>query len=745
LSTSPIPDGNILGRLRAHAETTPDRPAYRFLRDEAGSDSFTFGQLDRRVRGLAAWLREYATPGDRAMLLYPPGLEFIEAFLACLAVGIVPAPAYPPRKNRNAERLRAIADDARIRLILTTRQVLPKVETSELGKVNGLISLVTDGIEVEADANRPLPNIAGETVAFLQYTSGSTGTPRGVIITHDNLTSNERAIQAAFGHTGESVCVNWLPAFHDMGLIGNILQPLYVGFLSVLLSPASFLREPVRWLQSITEYRATTAGAPNFGYDHCVRSISEEQKRGLDLGSWAIAYNGAEPVRAKTLDRFANAFASCGFRPKAFFPCYGLAEATLFVSGGPAEQAPNSLSLCGEALANHRLLPIPVNRPDSRTLVGCGQLAGGTRVAIVDPENCSQCPPGHVGEVWVASLSVAQGYLNRPEETPDTFQARLVGTDDKTFLRTGDLGFLLDGELYITGRLKEMIIIQGRNLYPQDIESAVENVVPFVKANTCAAFSIEMDGEELIAIVAEADRPLVQKAQAAKKESGAKESGRPNDSNSAAKELDDLVGQVRQAVSEEFEVPVHAVAFVRPGTFPRTSSGKVQRGACRAGLLGGELDLVHLWQASKVIGVPQHLAWKMRPSSHNAQPVAVGTRDLRQLIHGTIIQWLQSNGDAGVHSIDHDASFPSLGIVSVGAMAIAVELEKILGKEIDLDVFAEHYTINRLAQHLASVSEVKSLEENHRGIAKILRGAAPRPGNRGADSPLVRGPHRPDA
>jgi acyl-CoA synthetase (AMP-forming)/AMP-acid ligase II len=564
-------DETILDRLRSHAKHQPERLVYRFLRDDGGSDTLTFGQLDRRVRGLAPRLREFAAPGDRALLLYPPGLEFIEAFLACLAAGVIAVPAYPPRRNRKADRLRAITDDARPRLILTTRQVLPTLEASELADIQDAVRLATD--DVETDDNGPSLSVSADAVAFLQYTSGSTGSPRGVVVSHANLMANEAAIQAAFRHTPDDVVVGWLPAFHDMGLIGNVLQPLYVGFPAILLSPTSFLTQPVRWLRAITEYRATTSGAPDFAYDHCVRAVTEEQKRGLDLRSWTIAYNGAEPVRAETLDRFVAAFAPCGFRPEAFFPCYGLAEATLFVSGGP----PGKLS-------RHRVEPaaleagqvVAVNPPHGRCLVASGRPGEWTKVVVVDPATREPVPDGEVGHLWVLSPSVAAGYWNRPDETARVFGNRLA-SGEGPFLDTGDLGFLDGGEVYVTGRSKDLIIIAGRNIYPQDVEAAVERVLPFLKANSCAAFSVEAEGKDQLAVVVEADRTLVRSAQ-------------------PTGELPAAVVRVRQSVLRECEVRVSRVAFVRPGTFPRTSSGKVQRRACRDGLRDGTLEVIHSWQ-----------------------------------------------------------------------------------------------------------------------------------------------------
>lgn len=575
MTTTPT-DLTILDRLRFHAQATPDRMAYRFLHDSGRSDTLTFGQLDVRARVLAACLRGHASPGDRALLLYPPGLEFVEAFLACLAAGVVAVPAYPPRRNRKSERLRAIADDARPRLVLTTRQTLPVVEASELGALDGLACLATDELRAADGQGDRAEAVAPDQVAFLQYTSGSTGTPRGVVVTHANVMANEAAIQAAFRQTQADVVVSWLPTFHDMGLIGTVLQPLYVGYSAVFMPPATFLREPVRWLRAISEFRGTTAGAPNFAYDHCVQCVSEEQKQGLDLSCWAVAYNGSEPVRAETLDRFEAAFAGCGFRPEAFFPCYGLAEATLFVSGGPPGRQPRRRRL--DAAALEAGAAQAVSPPGGRVLVGCGRAGVGTVVVAVDPATRTPVPEGKVGELWVSSPGVAAGYWAPAGEASTVFGNHLA-CGEGPFLSTGDLGFLADGEVYVTGRSKDLIVVRGRNVYPQDVEAEVERSVGFVRSGGCAAFPLETPFGEGLGLAIEADRQVMRLAE--------------DDPG----ELRRLADKISASVVRGFDVRLSAFVVVRPGALPRTSSGKVMRFACREGVRGGTLDAIYCWRA----------------------------------------------------------------------------------------------------------------------------------------------------
>ena len=331
------------------------------------------------------------------------------------------------------------------------------------------------------------------------------------MITHSNLMANERALELAFGHTEASVAVGWLPAFHDMGLIGNILQPLYVGFPSILMSPMTFLRKPVEWLRAITKYKGTTSGAPDFAYDHCVRNITEDERDGLDLRSWAVAFNGGEPIRAETFDRFTAAFARYGFRSEAFSPCYGLAEATLFVSGGPACGEPRRLWVSKTALEAGRVEVAEAAGPGDRCIVSCGAPAPATKILAVDPVQRVAISDGSIGELWVSSPSVASGYWCRPGESESTF-ANHPANDDGPYLNTGDLGFLDRGEVFVTGRSKDLLIIRGRNIYPQDVEAVVERVLPSIGRNSCAAFSIEKEGQERLVVVVEADRAMGREA-----------------------------------------------------------------------------------------------------------------------------------------------------------------------------------------------------------------------------------------
>jgi acyl-CoA synthetase (AMP-forming)/AMP-acid ligase II len=565
----------LVDLLRYRAQNQIDRRAYTFLQDGETEDaSLTYQELDRRARAIAAQLQSIVAPGDRALLLYPSGLEFISAFFGCLYAGVVAVPAYPPKRNQKMSRLQAIVADAQAKVALTTTSELTNIEPriAENPELLAMQWLASDAIASDLASDWQEPDLCGENVAFLQYTSGSTGNPKGVIVTHSNLMHNEQTIELAFGHTNKTVFVGWLPLFHDMGLIGNVLQPLYLGIPCVLMPPVAFLQKPFRWLQAISRYKGTTSGGPNFAYDLCIRKITPEQKACLDLSSWEVAFNGSEPIRAETLEQFAAAFESCGFRKEAFYPCYGMAETTLFIAGGLKTNLPVISAVDPIALEQNQVVASIAKQENVRKLVGCGQTWLEDKIAIVEPESLTRRSDGQVGEIWVASSSVAGGYWQKSEQTEQIFNAYLTDTKEGPYLRTGDLGFVQHGELFVTGRLKDVIIIRGRNYYPQDIELTVEKSHPALRTGCGAAFSVEDKGQERLVVVQEVERSFLRK---------------PN--------ANEVIGNIRQAVTQEHELEVYAVLLLKPGSIPKTSSGKLQRYACRAGFLAGTLDVVEDW------------------------------------------------------------------------------------------------------------------------------------------------------
>jgi 8-amino-7-oxononanoate synthase len=549
--------------------------AFTFLVDgENEQVHLTYEELDRQARAIGAWLESQGLAGQRALLLYPAGLDFIAGLFGCLYAGIVAAPVYPPRRNRSLARIQAIADDAQAKVALTTDAVLARVEEliDETPHLKQLAWLDTCHVPAGVEQRWHMPDVHGETLAFLQYTSGSTGTPKGVMLNHANLMHNSALISHVFEHTRSGKGVFWLPAYHDMGLIGGILQPLYVGRPNVLMSPITFLQKPFRWLSAITRFGGTTSGGPNFAYDLCVRKITPEQRKSLDLSTWKVAFNGAEPVRAETLERFVEAFAPCGFRREAFYPCFGLAEATLIVSGGYASQPPIVRNFDAVSLSAGKVREVPAGEAGARPLVGCGQTLPDQKIAIADPDSSTTCPPDSIGEIWVCGPSIAQGYWQQREATQATFRATLADTGEGPFLRTGDLGFTLAGELYVTGRLKDLIIVRGVNHYPQDIELTAQRSHARLRTDCAAAFTVERDGQEQLVLVLEVERH--------------KQGG-----------LDHVYQAVSRAVALEHDVGVDAIVLIRAGTIPKTSSGKIQRHACRRAYLEGSLDVVGQWQA----------------------------------------------------------------------------------------------------------------------------------------------------
>ena len=568
------PTGNVVERLRYRADHHGHDRAFTYLVDgENEQQHLTYLALDAKARSIATELTRRRLRGERALLLYPPGLDFISAFFGCLYAGVVAVPAYPPRRNRHMGRIESISDNAQAKVALTVHSEMTRVKgmLDDGPHLKSLEWLATDRLAESLADQWKMPDITGDTLAFLQYTSGSTGTPKGVILTHANLMHNSALISYAFEMTRSVVGAFWLPMYHDMGLIGGILQPMYSGCPNVFMSPMAFLQKPYRWLRLITRHRATISGGPNFAYDLAARKITPEQRAKLDLSSWELAFNGAEPIRADTLRFFYETFKDCGLRPETFFPCYGMAEATLIISGGLRREPPTIRSVDGEALDNGQVVDSAPDEHGARELVGCGSKLPDQRTHIVDPDTRELLSPGRVGEIWVSGPSVALGYWNDPDATSDIFHASPVGSDEGPFLRTGDLGFIQDNELFVTGRRKDLIIIRGVNRYPQDIEQTVETVHRLLRRSAGAAVTVNIGGQQRLVIVNEVEK------------------------RSDFHNWQEITGIICREVVAEHEVPVDAVTLIRAGTIPKTSSGKIQRHACAKGFLDRSLAIVAEW------------------------------------------------------------------------------------------------------------------------------------------------------
>jgi acyl-CoA synthetase (AMP-forming)/AMP-acid ligase II len=554
-----VVESTIVTLLQMRAEQQPDSVAYTFVSD-CGRAPITYAELDRRARAVGGMLAGRHMRGAPVLLLYPPGLDYIAGFFGCLYAGAIAVPAYPPAQPRLGDphcRLAAVARDAVPSGVLTSAAVGATLSglAAIAPEFSRLCIMTTDGLPSE-QAWHPFA-AAPESVALLQYTSGSTSAPKGVVLTHGNLMSGSETIFRLFGHCRESRGVTWLPPYHDMGLIGGIIQPLYGGFPVTLMASADFLRRPLRWLEEISRTRATTSGGPNFAYDLCLRKTTKEERSRLDLSSWLVAFNGSEPVRAETMERFARAFAVSGFRPEAFQPCYGLAEATLLVTGGIPWSRGDTRSFDVSALQRGVAIPGTADAK-SRRLVPCGAAPRDHRVLIVDPSTRTERTPGEIGEIWIAGPVAARSYWQRPGETREVLDARLVGPDEGPFVRSGDLGFILDQRLYVMGRIKDLIVIRGRNHHPQDIELTAEHSSPVLRRGRGAAFAVAADGEEQLVIVTEVSL----------------QAGHPD--------VGEVAAAVRAAVAAEHRLQVHTVVLLPPGGLPKTSSGKVQRRLCAA-------------------------------------------------------------------------------------------------------------------------------------------------------------------
>jgi amino acid adenylation domain-containing protein len=672
MSNPDLAAGNLVELLERRALAHPDRPLFSLLDDDLEvSAAISYGELAGRARAIAAELGGLARPGDRALLLYPFGLEFIAAFFGCLCAGVVAVPAYPPRSERGSGRLLAIVQNARPAVALTLAASRAARGGSLGGERIAIEVLATDRVDAAAAARWSAPRLDGETIAFIQYTSGSTALPKGVVVSHRNLLHNEEMIHQAFGQSAASVVVSWLPLYHDMGLIGTVLQPLYAGASCFLQSPVSFLQNPSRWLRAISRYRATTSGGPNFAYELCARRIGDEALAELDLGCWRTAFCGAEPVRAATLDRFASRFAARGFRREAFYPCYGLAEATLFVSGGEAGSAPVVATGSAAALERGRWSAAEAGSRDLR-LVGCGRTWLGQDLRVVDAETCREMPPGEVGEIWVRGPSVARGYWQQAEASRATFAAVLAGSGEGPFLRTGDLGFLHDGAVFVTGRRKDLVIIRGRNLYPHDVELVGERAAPALRPGCSAAFAVEIDGEERLVLVAEVQR------------------------QTAHEDLASLARTVRAAVADELEVALHDLVLTLPGGVLKTSSGKVQRHACRDAYLAGQLP------ALEARATPPAAVAVSPPALGREALLAMGSEARRRGVLAHLRSQLAALDLRAAGEASRESSLTAIGVDSLAAVELKMRIEEGLGISVPLAEILGGMRLGDLADRLAA-------------------------------------------
>lgn len=692
------PDVTTLAEVLSHrAARDGDRLAFMFLPEGEGTGiSISYRELDARACAIAGMLAQYGA-GARVLLLYPPGIEFIVAFFGCLYAGVVAVPVYPPRRNRSLDRIKRVAVDCRPVAALTTTDVAALSSAfAEVPELAALPLRLTDTMNVPGALRAPVP-VEPDALAFLQYTSGSTGAPKGVMVSHANLMHNEAVMNAAFGFRSDDTAAGWLPMYHDMGLIGMMLHPLYIGIPCIMMPPAAFLKRPVRWLKIMSEYRATISVAPNFALDLCARDIRPEDCAGLDLSHWHFLLCGAEPVRADTLARFSAAFAPYGFRREAIRPAFGLAEGTLLTTIGDGTRGPQVFNADADALDARRFTLASDTTARRRDIVGNGQTWHGMQVAIVNPETRIACAPGAVGEIWIKGDSVARGYWQKPEISEQVFQARIADTNDGPYLRSGDLGLMHDGELVITGRAKDVIILRGRNHYPQDIEWTMDDLAARlggsspIQTGAAAAFAIEADGDERLVLVVEGARGLVRAARS--------DDGAAGAATSAFQIL-------RAEIAHTHEVDMYDAIVIRPGTLPRTSSGKVQRFRARELYLHDGFEVLARLRAAAPKPPEPVPETEIEPAKSVTRPAI----DI-----ATVRAWLLERAATvlGVpaNSLPADADLAYYGMNSVSAMRLVGELEDWLHVSLPQNLLWEQPSIDQLAAYIATLGPAAAAPE----------------------------------
>jgi acyl-CoA synthetase (AMP-forming)/AMP-acid ligase II/acyl carrier protein len=668
----------LIHRLETHCGAQGWKPAFRFLssgKSDGPIEVSTFSDLAIRARSIAAELADYR--GQTVLLLYPSGSEFVAAFLGCLYAGAIAVPAYPPeedRLRRTLPRLQAIARDSRARLILSTRAVraMAPAIAAAAPELGALPWIATETISDNDRASIELPREEG-AIAFLQYTSGSTGDPKGVMVSHANLNHNAAMLEAAWPGGAEHEFVCWLPLHHDMGLIMNVLQTVQTGASCTLLTPLQFLSRPRCWLEAISTFRGTISMAPNFAYELCLKKISPADLQGLALETWRVAVNAAEPTRPHTMEAFSDRFAPIDFRAESFQPAWGLAETTVFVAARGTGRGLRSISISSRELEHGRVIPAEGSGRDVQRFAAHGQPWLDQEVVLVDPETLRRSAPGQVGEIWLRGPSVALGYWKRPDATAATYGARLADSGEGPFLRTGDLAFIEDSELYICGRLKDLIILRGANHYPQDIELSVQEAHPEIRPGCVIAFAVDDGAAERLVVVAETRAGCTQP------------------------EGEAIAEKVRRAVLERHDLPLEALVLIAPKSIHKTSSGKLQRRLCRSSFINGKLEEVFRWERPRVEAPPS----ASTVMASNLPPPRPGASELFTFVR----EWLARSLRIDLQTGDLSMPFADLGVDSAASAELAAALGNFLGREVPPTTVWTHPTVPELIRHLASASE----------------------------------------
>jgi acyl-CoA synthetase (AMP-forming)/AMP-acid ligase II/acyl carrier protein len=670
---------SLVDMLQYRAETQPEDLAFTFLLDgEVESGSLTYAQLDARARTLACRLLTRTTPGERALLLYPSSLDYIIGFFGCLYAGVIPVTVYPPKRNRPDRRLEGIIRDAGPAVALCHEKARLGIEAclKDLPATEKLQLMAADLTDAVDGGAWSKPDVGTESLAYLQYTSGSTDQSKGVMVSHGNLLQAMKELDLSF-HLGRGrKMVSWLPISHDFGLIFGVLLSVFSGIPCYLMSPLAFLQKPIRWLQAISTYGGTDSPAPNFGYDLCVEKIDTAQRDQLDLSSWQVAAIGAEPIRATTLREFSEFFAPVGFQRTAISPGFGLAESTLKATAIGLDQDYVVTDVYAEKLGKDLAVSpgdadaadIDANTAHIQTLVSSGHPLGDTRVAIVDPDSQEECADNSVGEIWIAGPIVAGGYWNQPEETRKTFQGHLT-SGVGPFLRTGDLGFIRDGECYVTGRLKDVVIVRGVNHYPQDIEATVQRSHPALRPDFGAAFSVTEDNQERLVVVQELRRTSLKEAHP-----------------------EQIFAAIRRAILQDHDLKIHTIALLRTASIRRTSSGKIQRQACQSQYLAE--------------GFPTVAVWHLGDDGSSAAPLGSSVSVTSHAARDWLIRWVASRCERSENTINPQDAFDVYGMDSLTAVDLSQDLGDWIGMEIDETIVWNYPTISALAKFAAGEREI---------------------------------------
>lgn len=668
-----ISASSILDTFSGHVATTPEALAYIFLDDgEKESARYTYRQVDRAARAVAAALAEHCPEGTSALLMYPGGVEFIIAFLACLYAKVIAVPVPLPGPNKPLDKIYGIIKDAGADIILTDVKSWASLSRKTDGNMlqDIIRRLFTDEVNKEQDVDWKMKEIYPDDLAFLQYTSGSTGAPKGIKVLHRNIQENVRRIRDVFGVTPASVGVGWLPFHHDMGLIGNGLTTIFTGMQCVLMPPMSFLQSPYRWLKAISDYHACASGGPDFAYELCCNKITEREIATLDLSCWTVAFNGAEPVKVNTLRKFTERFAPAGFKQQSFFPCYGMAENTLIVSGGYYREEDLCTVDAKILETENRVLNCLPTDPHAREIVSAGAVLDGQKLIIVDPISFNRIEDGRTGEIWVSGPCMTGGYLNQPERSKEVFGGFLAGTGEGPFVRSGDIGFLQDNKLFISGRRKDMLIVRGRNYYPQDIEQTVEKCADVICMSGVAVFSASEEDEGQVVVVAEIERVAIRQLNAG-----------------------EVFKELRQQVSLHHELELYAIILVKPFSIPRTSSGKIQRFACREKFQEQTFAAIDAWHSSNHVTFTVDSVTESQPEE---QPVFSVTF-IREWLKDKIAQHLKTDRA----DIDIFATIHTYGLNSLTAVNIANELAALLRRSVSPTIVYDYPSIHLLSVHLA--------------------------------------------